>query len=623
MYPNLYHLTSKISWLAKRGLIASARKLFDEMSQRDVITWNTMLSSYSQLGFHLEALSLFDHMRISSIKPDHFSFTSTLNACASINDLCYGEKLHASVIITGCQSSLPVTNSLIDMYGKCSVPCCSRKVFEETDEKNEVTWCSLLFAYVNAGHLDMGNDVFVMMPKRVTIAWNIMMMGCAKYGEIKLCVSFFREMQENLCLIDQWTLTSLMDACAESSQILYGYMIHAFVVKSGWSFAAEVKNSILSFYMNLDRQMEAIKEFESNGMLNQVSWNTIIDAYMKIGNSDKAIDVFHRATEKNVVTWTSMVTGFARNGKGEKALSFFVEMMRNCSCPDDFTFGAILHACSNLAVLNYGRMIHGCEIRRGYHSYVYVGNGLVNMYAKCGDIGASKRAFSEIMNKDLVSWNAMLFGFGMHGLANQALELYDYMLSSGGKPDKVTFIGLLTTCSHSGLINKGRMLFESMRLDFGLSYESDHISCMVDMLGRGGYLAEAEELANKFWDESFKGKMSSREALFSACCMHGDVEKGKNLGEELNMVEDGKKEMGFVMLSNMYCATGKWKEAEMMRKTMVDRGVKKMPGCSWIEVRNEVKAFVAGNSCNSCMDELCKVLCCLQLEMRNPCFLGS
>ncbi|KAJ0034896.1 hypothetical protein Pint_25017 [Pistacia integerrima] len=279
------------------------------MPDRDVVSWNAMLSSYTQMGLYPEALSLFQHMRVSSTNPDQFSFTATLNACAGVNDVQNGAKLHALILVLGYQSSLPVNNSLVDMYGKCLEPSSASKVFKEMNETNEVTWCSLLYAYTNTGQFNMANEVFRVMPNRVTIAWNIMIAGHAKHGEIEVCLSLFKEMRENMCLPDQWTLSALMSACAESSELIYGCMMHAFVIKIGWRSAVEAKNSILSFYAKVGCQSHAIKEFESTGMLSQVSWNAIIDAYMKTGDTEEAFNVFQLAPEKNVVSWTSMITG--------------------------------------------------------------------------------------------------------------------------------------------------------------------------------------------------------------------------------------------------------------------------------------------------------------------------
>lgn len=619
MRSNLHHITSKVARLAKWGRITCARKLFDEMPRKDVIAWNAMLSSYSQLGIYRETLSLFRCMRNSSAKPDHFTLTATLNACAGLIDIQSGVKIHALVVGLGFRYSLPVANSLIDMYGKCFEPWGASKVFQEMDVKNEVTWCSLLFAYTNTGMFDVANGVFCAMPEKVTIAWNIMMVGHASYGEIDQCLGLFREMTESSYAPDQWTLSALINACGESSEEVFGYMLHAFVIKTGWSAAVEVKNSIISFYAKIGCGSDAINEFESGGTLSQVSWNAVIDAYMKLGDTREAFNVFQHAQEKNVVSWTSMIAGYARNGDGERALMFFIDMMRICLCPDDFTFGAVLYACSSLEMLGHGTMVHSCVIRHGFCDYVYVGNGLVNMYAKCGDIRGSVLAFNEIRHKDLVSYNAMLFGFGMHGLASQALKLYDDLISSGTKPDKATFIALLITCSHSGLTAKGHEIFESMRTIHNIPYEMEHISCMVDMLGRSGHLTKAKELADKYAVTS-RAKSSSDEALLGACAVHGAMELGANLIQHSKIL-DAPKEMSFVLLSNLYCASGKWKEAEMVRKDMADQGMKKMPGCSWIEVGNEMIPFVAG-TCNNFfqpyMENTLKMLLYLQCEMKNP-----
>lgn len=578
-----------------------------------------MLTGYSHLGLHQEALSLFHQMRTSNTKPDHFTFTTTLNACGASSSLRNGTKVHALVIVLGCQSSIPVNNSLIDMYGKCLCPFSANKVFQEMIDSNEVSWGSLLFAYTNSGQFDAAASVFKSMPKKVDVAWNIMISGLGQYGEIELCLEMFKEMRESFCEPDQWTYSALISACTESLELVYGCMMHAVVIKSGWSSAMEANNSILSFYAKLGSLNDAVKVFESMGTLTQVSWNAIIDVLMKAGDTSEAFLSFQRMPDKNVVSWTSMITGYARNGYGEEALDFFVGMMRNCSLPDDFTFGAVLHACSSLAILGHGRMVHGCVIRHGFHARVYIGNGLVNMYAKCGDLEGSNLAFNDIYEKDLVSFNSMLFAFGLHGKGTQALQLYEDMVASGIKPDKVTFIGLFLTCSHSGLIYKGLEFFESMRLVHGLSFNMDHVACMVDMLGRGGYLAEAKELAIKH-SKTGDVKTSSCEPLLGACSTHGEVETGTNVGKTLKDLEPHKETSYYVLRSNLYCASGRWKEAEMVRKEMVDEGLKKIPGCSWIEVGNKVTAFVAGQS-QPCMEELYTTLHFLELEMRHPCFI--
>ncbi|KAJ1395170.1 Tetratricopeptide-like helical domain superfamily [Sesbania bispinosa] len=605
----------KIVMLARSGRICDARKLFDEMPDRDSVAWNAMLAAYSHLGLYQKSLTLFGSMRLSNSKPDNFSYSSALNACASASHLRFGTRIHALVVVSGYQSSLPVANSLIDMYGKCLNPDDARKVFDEMIDSNEVTWCSLLFAYANSCRLDMALELFRRMPERVEIAWNIMIAGHAHCGEVEECLHLFKKMCESSYQPDQWTFSALMNACAESMKMLYGCMLHGFVIKSGWYSAMEVKNSVLSFYAKLECHSDAMKVFNSFGAFNQVSWNAIIDAHMKMGDTQKAFLAFQQSPEKNIVSWTSMIAGYTRNGNGELALSMFLDMTRNSVQLDGLVAGAVLHACASLAILVHGKMIHNCIIRHGLNKYLYVGNSLVNMYAKCGDIEGSRLAFHGILEKDLVSWNSMLFAFGLHGLANEAICLFREMVASGVKPDEVTFTGLLMTCSHLGLIDEGFEFFQSMSLEFGLSPGMDHVACMVDMLGRGGYVAEARSLAKKY-SKTSRARTNSCEVLLGACYTHGDLGTGSSVGEYLKDLEPGK-EIGYVLLSNLYCASGQWKEAEIVRKEMVEQGVKKVPGSSWIEIRNVVTAFVSGNNSYPYMADISKILYFLELEMRH------
>lgn len=616
MYRHLAHVTSKLTALARSGRIVCARKMFDEMRQRDTIAWNAMLSGYSRLGFHQETLLLFSQMRTSNSKLDHYTFTSALSASAGLGNLPSGQKLHALIVVFGYTLFLPVNNALIDMYGKCMSSPDANRVFEDMGSKNEVSWCSLLFAYVNTGDFDFASSIFSAMPNRVVVAWNTMIAGYAKSGEVELCFDLFKKMLDDSSLPDQWTLSAVMNACAGVSKSCYGCMVHSFIIKSGWSSAVEVSNSIISAYVRFGFHNEISKMIDCLGVLNQVSWNAIIDAYMKAGNCQEALHVFQQAREKNVVSWTTMIAGFARNANGEHAFSIFVDMLRSGLKPDDFTFGAVLHACSSLAALGQGKTIHGCVVQSGLSRYGYVGNSLLNMYAKCGDIVDSFKVFNEILERDLTTWNTMLFAYGLYGLSTQALQLFESMVASGFEPDKVTFIGLLMTCSHSGLIEKGRFVFESMTALHGISPDIDHVACMVDMLGRAGHLREARELADQYFGVQSE-KISSCDVLFGACSGQDDIEMGAELGEQLQILEP-QNEMGYVLLSKMYCASGQWKEAEIIRRRMARQQVKKLPGFSWIEVKNEMASFVAGTQSNACMRELSYMLSILGSEMRYP-----
>ncbi|VFQ64908.1 unnamed protein product [Cuscuta campestris] len=574
-----------------------------------------MLSSYSHLGLHQEAFSLFNNLRCGIVQPDHYTFTSMLSACAGSSELKYGKKIHALLIVYGYNACLPINNALIDMYGKCFRPYDANRVFEEMGVTNEVSWCSLLFAYVNVNNLDVATDVFKAMPKKGLIAFNTMIAGHARRGEVGSSFSLFKDMIDEPCPPDQWTLSALMTACAESRQHYLGCMLHTYILKSGWSSTSEANNSTLSFYASVNQHGDVLKLVQGTDILNQVSWNAIIDAHMKGGNICEAFTAFTQAPLKNLVSWTSMIAGCARNGHEEQAIGFFVDMTRNGIKPDKYTFGAVLHACSTLAALNHGKMVHGCGFKGGFITHNYVGNNLVNMYAKCGDIKDSHGAFCEIYEKDLVSWNTMLFAYGLHGWSMQAFHLLEEMLAAAVKPDKTTFIGLLMSCSHSGLVDNGRALFESMAGVYNIPPGVDHVTCLVDILGRGGYMEEARRIANEYLVKN--STMLPQEVLFGACSSQNNTELGVELGNLLKSSEP-RNETSYVLLSNLYCASGQWKEAEMVRQAMVDKGVMKTPGFSRIEVQKQVKIFVAGRESILWMEKVDELLFILNSEMRYP-----
>ncbi|XP_020588980.1 pentatricopeptide repeat-containing protein At2g36980, mitochondrial-like [Phalaenopsis equestris] len=613
----LISTTSRIAYFARSGLLPAAQQLFDQMPYRDTVAWNAMLSAYCSSGLPSKTLSLFYAMRASCTPTDSFSFTSALSAAANLPYLYAGEKIHSLALRSGLCTRLPICNSLINMYGKRFCPSDAKKVFEEIDEENEVSWCSLLHGMVISELWNEAFKVFDDMPLKNLIAWNIMIMGLSSSDYPEISIRLFREMSIVDFKGDALTFTSLINSCTELSEPFFGQMIHSLIIKNGWCCTVEVSNSLLSFFSKFSCHLDAFRIFNSMETRSQVSWNTMIDAQMKLGNIEEALNLFHAAPETNFVSWTSMIAGFARNWHGEEALLYFVNMQRNLHLPDQFTLGAVLHACATLTVLGNGLMVHGCAIRHGFEQFVYVANGLVNMYAKCGDIKSSSKVFDEMKAKDLVSWNAMLFGFAAHGWAQTALNLFEDMIASSVLPDKLTFLGLLMACCHSGLVEQGMDFLSDMESVHGISPDANHLTCVVDMLSRAGYLIKATNLLN-FIEKEHVGYC---ETLLSGSTVHGDVRFGEKAGEQLMEMEP-EKEVGYVMLSNLYCFSGRWKDAEKVRKAMGEHGVKKTPGCSWIEVRDMVVVFVTGFSSLSHMLDLHNVLTVLESEMRNPSFVG-
>ncbi|CAD6218497.1 unnamed protein product [Miscanthus lutarioriparius] len=590
-FASLAAATSRIASLGRAGDAASARAVFDAMPRRDAVAWNAMLTAYARAGQPRDALALFSRAPV----PDVFSLADALSTAAAFRSPTAGAQLHARLLRVGLRALLPVGNALIAMYAKCARAEDAARAFREMRERNALSWCSLLHAYVASDHLRLAQELFDEMPNRNNVAWNTLLMGYSRSGNANQCLLLFNKMRMAGLTCDDATLCILVDACTELPHPFAGYAIHKIVVQSGWNAMAEVSNSLISMYTKFSLLDDAVRIFESMEVQTIVSWNSLIDAYMKLGCVEKATSLFGSVPETNVISWTAMIGGLARNGRADEALTLFVEMLAHEHIhPDDFTFGAVLHACAAAASLASGRMVHCRVFQSGFASYLYVANSLMDMYAKCGDLEGGTNVFSAIVNKDLVSWNTMLFGFAINGWANEALVVYNSMKSHEVCPDEVTFTGLLTACSHSGLLEHGKTFFESMVSVHGIQPKPEHLCCILDMYARSGNTTKAMEMLDRYSEMIQTHNSDIREALLSACSLeHLNFSVARKAMKDM-VPTKSVGDVGYVMLSNLFCATGQWNQAERVRIAMAEYGIKKSPGCSWIEVQGAVKVFVSG-----------------------------
>lgn len=470
--------------------------------------------------------------------------------------------------------------------------------------------------------MELAHELFDEMPSKSNVAWNTLLMGHSRSGNAKQCLALFNQMWMSGLTCDDATLCILVDACAELPDPSTGFAIHKVVVQSGWNGIPEVNNSLISFYTKFSLLDCAVQIFESMKTRTTASWNSLIDAHARFGYIEQAALLFESAPETNIISWTAMIGGFARNGLTSEALAHFVKMLtQEYIQPDDFTFGAVLHACASAPCLASGRMVHSCAFQGGFASYLYVANNLVDMYAKCGDVEGANNVFDAIHQKDLVSWNTMLFGFAINGLPKEALEVYEIMTYHNVSPDEVTFTGLLTACSHSGLLEQGRAFFESMMSVHGVQPKPEHLSCVLDMYARSGNIAKAIEMMEQYPEIVKSPGSGLSEASLSFCSSENlDFWVGRKVGDDV-VARAPARDTGYVMLSNLLCASGRWDEAERVRRAMAEQGIKKSPGCSWIEVKGKVKVFVSSEQAIDLTDTVYGLIYLLDYEMRNSMLL--
>jgi pentatricopeptide repeat protein len=300
---------------------------------------------------------------------------------------------------------------------------------------------------------------------------------------------------------------------------------------------------------------------------------------------------FKKIPERTVASWNAIIAGFSQNGHGEEALRLFQQMQLADVSLDSKTFASILPACANLAALEQGMEIHENIIRSGFESDVTVMNALIDMYGKCGNIKKAHHLFGKMHQQNVVSWTTIIAVYAMHGCGKEAIKLFEQMKLSGMNPNHITFVNILSACSHAGLVDEGYRYFRSMSEDYHITPAMEHYRCMVDLLGRAGCLDEAHNFINKM---PIKPDASLWSCLFSACKIHNNTELGERIAEYI-LDFDPENTAPYVLLSNIYAMAGRWDDIEKVRKMMKDRGIQKAPGCSWIEINKQVHAFLMGD----------------------------
>jgi len=324
--------------------------------------------------------------------------------------------------------------------------------------------------------------------------------------------------------------------------------------------------------------------------------NALIDMYSKCRSFNAANTIFDSIppTERNVVTWTVMIGGYAQHGDANSALQLFSQMLLESKSvsPNDFTISCVLMACARLSALRFGKEIHAYVIRNRYESPVlFVANCLIDMYSKCGDIDVARRVFDKMPQKNAVSWTSLMTGYGVHGRGDDALLVFEAMQGVGLVPDGITFLVVLYACSHSGMVGRGLNYFHSMYRDYGVVAGAEHYACAVDLLGRAGRIDEAWEMIQSM---PMKPTAVVWVALLSACRTHARVELGEYASERLLELESDN-DGSYTLLSNIYAKAGRWRDVAQIRHLMKKSGIKKRPGCSWIQGKKGISTFFVGD----------------------------
>eukprot|EP01018_Ginkgo_biloba_P009907 Gb_21316 [translate_table: standard] len=437
-----------------------------------------------------------------------------------------------------------------------------------------------------------------------------------KQGRLKEALNILQTMDQRGVRADSNIYVSLLTACINKKALAEGKLVHTHIRDTGFQPDISVSTKLVSMYAKCGNLVDARRVLDQMPKRNVVSWTAMIAAYAKHGRGDEALKLYHEmqrtGNQPDQYTFASVLPACSNlatlkevhedivRAKVQSNVfvgSGLVDMYAKCGMiedarqPNSVTFAGVLPACANLAALEHGKEVHEDIIRSGYQSDVFVGSALIDMYTKCGNIENARKLFDTMHEKNVVLWNSMIIGYGMHGFGKEALQLFERMQPSGTKPDHVTFVGVLSACCHAGLVDDGWQYFNSMSRDYHIAPGGEHYCCMVDLLGRAGSLDEAHEFINKM---PIKPDAAVWGSLLGSCRIHNNIELGERVAECLFEL-DSTNSAHYVLMSNIYAAAGRWDDMEKVRKLMKGRRLKKTPGRSWIEVNKKVYAFLVGD----------------------------
>ncbi|XP_012067732.1 putative pentatricopeptide repeat-containing protein At1g69350, mitochondrial [Jatropha curcas] len=619
--------TSLLGMYGDLGCINDARKVFDNMSIRDVVSWSSMISCYFENGEVNEGLEMFRLLVLKDVELDSVTMLSIAEACGALG-LTMARSVHGYIVRRGIQICGPLNDSLVVMYCKCNDLSSAERIFVNIFNRSVASWTAMISCYNQFGwfkealgvfvemlkskaepnavtimavlsscvgfsmfregrsvhsyvvkHMELNDDflgpalielyakwgklrhcetVLHAIGKRNIVSWNMLISVYASQGLLKEALVIFVQMQTQGLLPDSFSLSSSLSACADIGLLQLGQQMHSYAIKR-----------------------HIVDEFVQN---------SLIDMYSKCGLVDLAYLIFGNIQPKSVVAWNSMICGFSQNGNSLEAISLFDQMYLNCLDMNEVTFLTAIQACSQIGHLEKGKWVHHKLITYGIKEDLYINTALVDMYAKCGDLLTAKEVFNSMPERSVVSWSVMIAGYGMHGDVDAAISLFSQMVQLGIKPNDITFMNILSACSHSGYVEGGKFYFNSMK-HFGVEPNPEHFACMVDLLSRVGDLNEAYRIINSM---PFPAEAGIWGALLNGCRIHRRTDMIRRIEEDL--VDMKTDDTGYyTLLSNIYAEEGKWDESRKVRSVMKWIGLKKVPGYSIIELDKKVYRFGAGD----------------------------
>ncbi|KAJ0260574.1 DYW domain-containing protein [Hirschfeldia incana] len=529
---------SLINLYTKCGKTLLARKLFDAMPERNVVSWSTLMKGYQDSGSDSEVLKLFKSMVLSrETQPNEFVATVVIKSCSSSGRIREGKQCHGCFLKRGLTAHEYVRNTLLYMYSSCSgTREAIRLLMDDLPRCDLLAFNSALSGYLeHGGYLEEGLEVLRKMVKE-DLVW------------------------------EDATYMSSLKLCSSLRDLNTARQIHSRMVRCGFHCDVNVTGALINMYGKCGKPLYAQRVYDGSTHAQNIVLNTsILDAYFQSKSYEEVLNLFAKMENRDVLP------------------------------PNEFTFAVLLNSTGELSLLKHGDLLHGLVVKSGFSNHVMVGIALVNMYAKSGSIQDAWRAFSGMKFRDIVAWNAMICGFSHQGLGKEALEVFEEMMAAGEVPNGITFIGVLHACSHMGFVEQGRYYFNHLMKRFNVKPDLQHYTCVVALLSKAGLFEEVESFMREApvqWD------VVAWSSLLNACYVRRNYSLGKKVAEYA--IEMYPNNSGiYILLSNIHAKSKEWDGVARVRSLMKERRVKKEPGVSWISIRNQTHMFLSEDNQHS------------------------
>lgn len=561
---NAFLTTRLISAYATFGDSIMSKLVFDSVHTKNVYLWNSLINGYVKNHQFDNAIVLFRQMG-RCLLPDDYTLATISKVSGEIQDLVLGKLIHGKSLRIGFVSDIVVGNSVMSMYIRCREFGDAMKVFDE-------------------------------MPQRNVGSFNVIISGCAALGNLDSSLyadlwNFFRRMQCQGYNADAFTVASLLPMCCDSDgKFDHGRELHCYLVKNG-----------LDLKMGSDVHMGS----------------SLIDMYSRSNKLVLSRRVFDQMKSRNIYVWTAMINGYVQNGAPEGALILFREMQRKDRIrPNRVSLVSVLPACGLLVGLMGGKQVHAFSIKMEFNDYISLRNALIDMYAKCGSLDYARRVFDNgSYSKDAITWSSIISAYGLHGKGQEALTTYYEMLQQGIKPDMITVVGVLSACCRSGLVDEGISIYNSLTTEYEMKPSVEICGCVVDLLGRSGQLDQALDFIREM--PIIPGP-SVWGSLLTASVIHGNS-MTRDLAYRCLLELEPENPSNYISLSNTYASSRRWDEITEVRSMMKERGLRKVPGISWITISDKNHFFTVADKVHPSSSSIYEMLDDLVSIMTDGC----